>query len=128
MHLHLFIYPSSLSPAEEESLARPEALNAGAISVVNRVSSKLTGRDFRPTAARRPGSDEFIDFTPKDRGSLESHPATTAPLPTLLSCSPTAQASAEWPLPVRSQVDRLIHEATRPENLCQAYIGWCPFW
>ena len=26
------------------------------------------------------------------------------------------------------QVKRLIHEATAPENLCQCYLGWCPFW
>lgn len=29
---------------------------------------------------------------------------------------------------VVSQVNRLIIEATRLENLCQHYIGWCSFW
>ncbi|CAD7701599.1 unnamed protein product [Ostreobium quekettii] len=29
---------------------------------------------------------------------------------------------------VDKQVDRLIQEATSHSNLCQAYIGWCPFW
>ncbi|KAE8973358.1 hypothetical protein PR003_g27793 [Phytophthora rubi] len=32
------------------------------------------------------------------------------------------------PLDVRAQVQRLISEATSHENLCQCYIGWCPFW
>ena len=31
-------------------------------------------------------------------------------------------------LSVEAQVDRLIHQATSHENLCQLYYGWCPFW
>jgi FKBP12-rapamycin complex-associated protein len=27
-----------------------------------------------------------------------------------------------------SQVDKLLIEATKLENLCQHYIGWCSFW
>ncbi|KAL7686574.1 putative serine/threonine-protein kinase ATM [Plasmopara halstedii] len=30
-------------------------------------------------------------------------------------------------LTVDAQVDRLIHQATSHENLCQLYYGWCPF-
>jgi len=29
---------------------------------------------------------------------------------------------------VEKQVDLLIQQATSRANLCQAYIGWCPFW
>ncbi|GLC61314.1 hypothetical protein PLESTB_001742500 [Pleodorina starrii] len=29
---------------------------------------------------------------------------------------------------VAAQVQRLIHMAVNHENLCQSYIGWCPFW
>jgi hypothetical protein len=29
---------------------------------------------------------------------------------------------------VAEQVDRLIEQATLNDNLCQCYIGWCPFW
>ena len=29
---------------------------------------------------------------------------------------------------VQSQVQRLIMQAESHENLCQSYIGWCPFW
>jgi FKBP12-rapamycin complex-associated protein len=29
---------------------------------------------------------------------------------------------------ISSQVHRLISQATSHENLCQSYIGWCPFW
>lgn len=31
-------------------------------------------------------------------------------------------------LNVPEQVDKLIQQATSVENLCQHYIGWCPFW
>lgn len=29
---------------------------------------------------------------------------------------------------VQDQINKLIEQATFAENLCQAYIGWCPFW
>lgn len=31
-------------------------------------------------------------------------------------------------LEVNAQVNKLIMEATKLENLCQHYIGWCSFW
>lgn len=31
-------------------------------------------------------------------------------------------------LEVDQQVTKLINEATKLENLCQHYIGWCSFW
>jgi len=34
----------------------------------------------------------------------------------------------ELGLTVRSQVQKLIAQATSHENLCQSYVGWCPFW
>jgi FKBP12-rapamycin complex-associated protein len=36
--------------------------------------------------------------------------------------------SKEQSLDVPQQVQRLIDQATSHENLCQCYIGWCPFW
>lgn len=73
---------SEISRLEEESINRPDALNAGALNIVTRVSNKLTGREY----------------------------STTDPLDT------------------KSQIERLIEDATKIENLCQAYVGWCPFW
>lgn len=60
----------------------PETQNARALEVLDRVSQKLTGRDFKP--------EEELDIV--------------------------------------SQVNKLITEATKLENLCQHYIGWCSFW
>ena len=34
----------------------------------------------------------------------------------------------EEELDATSQVNKLIIEATKLENLCQHYIGWCSFW
>ena len=28
----------------------------------------------------------------------------------------------------KTQVDKLIAQATSYENLAQSYLGWCPFW
>ena len=61
-----------------------EALNERAVTVMKRMSDKLTGRDFMPV-----------------HGENDS---------------------------VTRQVSRLIGQATSHENLCQSYIGWCPFW
>eukprot|EP00667_Euglena_gracilis_P000062 EG_transcript_62 len=36
--------------------------------------------------------------------------------------------SDDTPFSVAKQVDKLIQQATSVENLCQCYIGWCPFW
>ncbi|UJR25716.1 hypothetical protein I4U23_007067 [Adineta vaga] len=34
----------------------------------------------------------------------------------------------EQPVDIPMQVELLIKQATSHENLCQSYIGWCPFW
>ena len=31
-------------------------------------------------------------------------------------------------LDVATQVNRLVSEAQSDLNLCQLYVGWCPFW
>merc|ERR1712098_803836 len=36
--------------------------------------------------------------------------------------------NTEDSLEVCEQVELLINQATSHENLCQCYIGWCPFW
>jgi len=69
------------SDEKETGEGMPEVLNERALTVINRVSKKLTGRDF---------SNETLD--------------------------------------VPAQVQRLIDQATSHENLCQCWVGWCPFW
>jgi FKBP12-rapamycin complex-associated protein len=31
-------------------------------------------------------------------------------------------------LDVKAQVEKLVDEATKTENLCVAFLGWCSFW
>lgn len=63
-----------------------EVLNERAVIVMDRMSKKLTGRDFPSGAEVEPG------------------------------------------LTVKCQVQKLIVQARSHENLCQSYVGWCPFW
>lgn len=65
-----------------------EVLNERAVAVMERMSAKLTGRDFAADGAPTGGESDSV----------------------------------------QQQVQRLIHQATSHENLCQSYIGWCPFW
>ncbi|KAH7018986.1 armadillo-type protein [Ilyonectria destructans] len=87
------VLPAARARARTNSSAAPdgnlvngaqevESQNARAIEVLDRVSQKLTGRDFK--------NNEELD--------------------------------------VINQVNKLIMEATKLENLCQHYIGWCSFW
>ncbi|KLU82503.1 hypothetical protein MAPG_01575, partial [Magnaporthiopsis poae ATCC 64411] len=73
---------SQAANGQKETKDLAEIQNARAVEVLDRVSQKLTGRDFKP--------EEELD--------------------------------------VISQVHKLIMEATKLENLCQHYIGWCSFW
>lgn len=68
--------------ADDDQNNKPEVLNSKAVAVINRVSNKLTGRDFKPNQT----------------------------------------------LDVKTQVDKLILQATSLEHLCRCYIGWCAFW
>jgi serine/threonine-protein kinase mTOR len=79
-----YTLPSRSRNIHYESVEIPEAnLNKRALSILNRIRDKLTGRDF-----------------------------------------PHIEAVVSVP----KQVDLLIKQATNNENLCQCYIGWCPFW
>ncbi|CAG9463067.1 unnamed protein product [Pedinophyceae sp. YPF-701] len=88
--------PAGNSDVGSASTLRPmggaaDVLNERAVAVMERMSDKLTGKDFK-VEGRGPGSS----------------------------------SSAGKSVPV--QVQMLIDQATSDENLCLAYIGWCPFW
>ncbi|KAL1192594.1 Serine/threonine-protein kinase TOR [Cardamine amara subsp. amara] len=81
-----------------------EVLNERAVFVMARMSHKLTGRDFSPSAIP---SNPIADHNNLLGG--DSH-------------------EVEHGLSVKVQVQKLINQATSHENLCQNYVGWCPFW
>ncbi|KAJ5076740.1 serine/threonine-protein kinase mtor [Anaeramoeba ignava] len=64
------------------NLSTTEAPNQKALDIIDRISNKLNGRDFRKDTRLDP----------------------------------------------QKQIELLIQQATSHENLCQCYIGWCPFW
>ena len=97
--------------------AHKEDLNARAVEIINRINSKLTGRDFvnaktsGASASGTNGNGGAGDYS----GSIHSTPIL-------------GLGSTEDDLTVEEQVDRLIGEATSDENLCQLYSGWQPWW
>ena len=102
---------TALDAVEGLNVDANEVLNDRAVSVMQRMSHKLTGRDGSASsaAAGAPG------------GHLAGH-----------SPGPHGRAHEDvensTPDGIEAQVQRLIVGATSHENLCQSYIGWCPFW
>jgi FKBP12-rapamycin complex-associated protein len=78
---------------------QPEELNKRALSVINRINKKLTGRDFEDEELQGSKDELLSNFNLKQR-----------------------------PLDYSDQVQLLIEQATSHANLCQCYIGWCAWW
>ncbi|KAG6466858.1 hypothetical protein ZIOFF_075342 [Zingiber officinale] len=87
-----------------------EVLNERAVVVMAKMSNKLTGRDFS-SGSLVSGAGNSTQHAP-DSGNLVSRDAR----------------EVDHGLSVKYQVDKLIRQATSHENLCQNYVGWCPFW
>ncbi|KAK4259382.1 hypothetical protein QN277_005720 [Acacia crassicarpa] len=85
-----------------------EVLNERALVVMARMSHKLTGRDFSTCSSVSSG---FIQHA-VDHSYLISGDTR----------------EVDHGLSVKLQVQKLIDQATSHENLCQNYVGWCPFW
>ncbi|XP_047315173.1 serine/threonine-protein kinase TOR isoform X1 [Impatiens glandulifera] len=85
-----------------------EVLNERAIAVMARMKNKLTGRDF--------SSFSSVSNSPTQHGVDHD----------MLISGDTREV--EHGLSVKLQVQKLILQARSPENLCQNYVGWCPFW
>jgi hypothetical protein len=93
----------------------PSVLNDRAVSVMRRMSHKLTGRDGAPGSAASAATSANNNKT--------AHPVS----PTQ-SNKTHEDVENSVPDKVEAQVQRLILAATSHENLCESYIGWCPFW
>jgi len=94
-----------------------EALNERAVAVMKRTSDKLTGRDWDGGGSGSSGA----------AGAAAAGVASSSALPASAAAQQQQQQQGD-PDSVAAQVDRLISQATSHENLCQSYIGWCPFW
>uniref|UniRef100_A0A0D9WE66 Serine/threonine-protein kinase TOR n=1 Tax=Leersia perrieri TaxID=77586 RepID=A0A0D9WE66_9ORYZ len=85
-----------------------EVLNERAVAVMARMSHKLTGRDFS-SGSSLSGAGSSTHHGNEHLASGDAR-------------------EVEPGLSVKVQVQRLILQATSHENLCQNYVGWCPFW
>ncbi|XP_020217117.1 serine/threonine-protein kinase TOR [Cajanus cajan] len=85
-----------------------EVLNERAVVVMARMSNKLTGRDFSTCSSVSNSSLQHA----VDHSSLISGDTR----------------EVDHALSVKLQVQKLIIQASSHENLCQNYVGWCPFW
>ena len=72
---------------------------------MKRMSDKLTGRDYLSEGVGIAGGGMSMSMM----GGL----------------APSASGEGDG---VPAQVHRLLNQALNHENLCQSYVGWCPFW
>ncbi|XP_024446672.1 serine/threonine-protein kinase TOR isoform X1 [Populus trichocarpa] len=84
-----------------------EVLNERAVVVMARMSNKLTGRDFSTPSFTASSIQHAVDHSSLISGDTRE---------------------VDHGLSVKLQVQKLIIQATSHENLCQNYVGWCPFW
>ncbi|KAJ6302636.1 hypothetical protein OIU77_016676 [Salix suchowensis] len=84
-----------------------EVLNERAVVVMARMSNKLTGRDFSTSSFTASSIQHAVDHSSLISGDTRE---------------------VDHGLSVKLQVQKLIIQATSHENLCQNYVGWCPFW
>jgi serine/threonine-protein kinase ATR len=97
------------SEANARAGAYQDQENADAKAALEKISGRLTGI----YNLIHPHADKII---------LGHEKKGRAP-PTKGMCA----AQGELSLSVSGQVQRLIEEATNVENLCQMYVGWCPW-
>jgi len=93
-----------------------EGQNKRALEVISRIEDKLRGRDFMDLDAALRGLHPDGRFQPAQ--ILVAGFRQTRENPD----------NAPSPLQAKEQVARLIQEARSEENLCQAFIGWAPYW
>jgi serine/threonine-protein kinase mTOR len=103
-----------MADGQTNTVQEKEVQNQRALQVLARIKDKLTGKDFgNGHGPPRPAMNGASSLT-----NGHSNGSTVAEI---------AMAEAGG-LGVADQVDKLIKEATKVENLCQHYIGWCSFW
>ncbi|XP_059653076.1 serine/threonine-protein kinase TOR-like isoform X1 [Cornus florida] len=84
-----------------------EVLNERAVVVMARMSNKLTGRDFSTSSVPTSSIQHAIDHSTLISGDTRE---------------------VDHGSSVKLQVQKLILQARSHENLCQNFVGWCPFW
>jgi FKBP12-rapamycin complex-associated protein len=97
-------------------------LNERAMTVMKRMTDKLMGRDHISDGGG--GSSGTAAATGGGGAGAGGGASSTA----AAAAAAVASAAEQQCDSVPAQVQRLIAQAISHENLCQSYIGWCPFW
>lgn len=110
---------SVLQQGDNGNAQEREVQNARALQVLARIKDKLTGKDF--TASSNAAAALAIV-----NGNAPANPPANVNGNMPITGEMTLQEAGG--LGVNEQVEKLIEQATKVENLCQHYIGWCSFW
>ncbi|CAD5206660.1 unnamed protein product [Bursaphelenchus okinawaensis] len=81
--------------------------------------------NWRLTEASNRRDNAYLDGAEEKQTLTGSHSEAISRVKAKLS---GRDFNAYEEIPVSEQVSRLIEQATLYDNLCQCYIGWCPFW
>ena len=111
-------------PNNPNAQQEKEVQNARALQVLARIKDKLTGKDFvKEGLTHSRAAVERVNGGHVGRqmngDQINGHVGAAAGDATM------AEAGG---LGINEQVEKLIEQATKVENLCQHYIGWCSFW
>eukprot|EP00164_Ancoracysta_twista_P016306 GFYU01027299.1.p1 GENE.GFYU01027299.1~~GFYU01027299.1.p1 ORF type:complete len:233 (-),score=56.68 GFYU01027299.1:70-669(-) len=96
----------------------------------NPVVGTYTSASVRRTSIRRSGNERIresdADETDAPAGKLNEKALRV--INRILNKLTGKDFGNEQPYDVPDQVDKLILQATSHDNLCQSYLGWCPYW
>ncbi len=107
--------PQKASDGQMNTVQEKEVQNQRALQVLARIKDKLTGKDFVATV----GHSVAKGMVNGTNGAINDH----------VNGDDMGEIMVEvGGLGVSEQVEKLIEQATKVENLCQHYIGWCSFW
>lgn len=120
--LESFVYDPVLNWRLTEGMAAKKAppQNGGG-AVEDKMMPTIGDRNWRPEEAGKPQMRDTKLGGIGNRGDSEALSRVKTKL-----CGRDFNPYVEISVP--EQVDRLIEQATMNDNLCQCYIGWCPFW
>jgi serine/threonine-protein kinase mTOR len=106
-----------VADGQTNTIQEKEVQNQRALQVLARIKDKLTGKDFGG-ASHGVGGVVANGANGNTNGHVNGDTGTVG----------EALMAEAGGLSINEQVEKLIEQATKVENLCQHYIGWCSFW
>ena len=126
-------------PTEKKDFGKMNMLEAPrqvSQQVIDRIRQKLTGKWFFPLSLKKLNKFSIINILiANDFWNYRNCAINYAQIKFCIEfvfyfviCFPGREFEPGVEVDVREQLNRLVEQATLPLNLCQCYIGWCPFW